>query len=158
MKLFIDPQFWVSVSFLLCMGILAKVMCRRFLAYIDQHMQHRRQLLSTLAEEEKNCRILLKQEKQRSLSVKEERKLIKQKLKEETSALRTSMQNQTKHNLKLFEQQYKKLCQGMVEEFETHLQATLVQNILEGTRTAMRQPAMRKHQSKIVARHLKTLQ
>jgi F0F1-type ATP synthase membrane subunit b/b' len=158
MKLFIDPQFWVAVSFLICMGALAKVMVRRMLTFIDNHVYQREQLLLTLKEEEKTFGVLLKQEQQRALAVEEERKVIKKKLKDEISALRHAMEDRIQQDINTFEQTYEKLNQNMIADFEHHLHATLVHNIMEGTREILRQPSMQKHQHKIVARHLKTLQ
>ena len=158
MKLFTDPQFWVSVSFLICMGVLAKVMFRRFVSYVDQHIHHRQEVLQTLREEEKASAALLKQEQQRALVVAEERKVIKQNLKTEISSLGSAMQDHIKRDIKIFEKHYAKLQESMIEEFEHTLQTKLVHNIIEGTREILRQPAMQKHQHKIVARHLKTLQ
>jgi hypothetical protein len=158
MTLFIDPQFWVVTSFLICMGVLGKVMVRRVVTFIDHHMHQREKLLQTLKEEEIFFGVLLKQEKQRALAVAEERKLIKHKLKEQVSSLRRSMQDRVRRDIKTFEQSYEKLHQSMIEDFEHHLQTTVVHNIIEGTREVLRQPSMQKHQHKIVARHLKTLQ
>ena len=157
MKLFIDPQFWVAVSFLICMGVLAKVMVRRVLAFLDRHAQQREQVLLTLKGEEKTFGILLKQEQQRALAVEEERKAIQKKLKDEIEALQSSTENRMDHDTKAFEKTYEKLHQNMMADFEHHLHATLVHNIMEGTREILRQPSMEKHQHKIVARHLKTV-
>jgi hypothetical protein len=140
------------------MGVLAKVMLRRMVVYIDQHINQRQKLLQALRDEEKTFSTLLKQERQRAIVVAEERKIIKQKMKEEISALRSGMQDRVKHDIKMFEQSYAKLHQSMIEDFDYHLQTKVVQNIIEGTCIVMRQPSMQKYQHKIVARHLKTLQ
>lgn len=157
MKLFIDPEFWLSISFVICMAVLAKVLLRRVLVSIDQHMHQRQELLATLRQEEKALQSLLKQEKHRALAVAEERKVIKQQLKAQISVLRSSMQDRVKQSIKMFEENYERLRQNMIGDFDYHLQTTVIQHVIEGTREVMKQPSMQKTQQKHIIRQLKNL-
>lgn len=133
MTIFYDPQFWVTISFLICVFTIGFLFLKKCLTYLDDKLQYRQNLLKTLEKEEAFHHHLLEQEKQKALNISTERKLIKQQLKHQMNVLRRSMQKRTQVSIKEFEHHYAYLQKNIREEFLQKLRTDIIDHIIAGT-------------------------